>query len=102
MTADLNAVPAHNLPMEQQVDSHFPYASKALLGYHLPLFKSNTSDEDNHDNDMMQDIGIERRVMGSITLDCSVKSPQKWILSFVPWKTETHHRIYCFVRECWI
>eukprot|EP00985_Skeletonema_marinoi_P012544 scaffold6071_cov92-Skeletonema_marinoi.AAC.2 len=47
MTADLKAVPAHNLPMEQQ---------------------SNTSDEDNHDNDMMQDIGIERRVMGSITL----------------------------------
>jgi len=58
MTADLQAVPAYNLSLEQQVDYHFPYASKAFLGYYLPLFK---------DGDM-QDIGIERKVMGSITL----------------------------------
>ena len=34
------------------------YASKAFLGYYLPLFKSKTS----------KDIGVEGRVMGSITL----------------------------------
>ena len=58
MTADLKAVPAHSLPVEEQIDYHFPYASKAFLGYYLPLFKSETS----------EDIGVERRVMGSITL----------------------------------
>ncbi|KAL7496173.1 hypothetical protein ACHAWT_004441 [Skeletonema menzelii] len=58
MVADLKAVPAYNLPLEQQIDCHFPYASKAFLGYYLPLFKSKTS----------KDIGVERRVMGSITL----------------------------------
>lgn len=65
MEADLKAVPAYNLPKEQQVDTHFPYASKAFLGYYLPLFKSKNTDDD---YDTILDIGIKRRVMGSITL----------------------------------
>jgi len=32
MTADLKAVPAHNLPMEQQVDYHFPLHQKHFWG----------------------------------------------------------------------
>ena len=46
MMADLKAVAAHNLPPTEQVDFHFPCASKVFLGYYLPLFTSSSDDND--------------------------------------------------------
>lgn len=36
---ELKAVPAYQIPKDTQVDSYFPHASKALLGYYVPIFK---------------------------------------------------------------
>ena len=38
MMEDLKAVPAYQLPVDKQVDSYFPYASKAFLGFYVPVF----------------------------------------------------------------
>jgi len=64
----LKSVPAYALPKEQQVDHFFPHASKAFLGYYIPLFEATSvSDQDHEDNN----IGIQKKVMGRTSLGLS-------------------------------
>lgn len=47
---ELKAVPAYNLPKDQQVDAHFPHLSKIFLGKYVPILELKVKeDEDDKD-----------------------------------------------------
>ncbi|KAL3780650.1 hypothetical protein HJC23_000120 [Cyclotella cryptica] len=69
MTVALNSVPAYHLPKEQQVD-FFPNASKAFLGYYVRLFHESDCSDVNPQNDM----GVDRKVMGCVTVGLASKN----------------------------
>ena len=43
---ELKAVPAYNLPKDQQVDAHFPHLSKVFLGKYVPILESEKDEDD--------------------------------------------------------
>lgn len=49
MIEKMKSVPAYNLPKEKQVDHYFPNASRAFLGFYVPLFNERDSDSDSDD-----------------------------------------------------
>jgi len=79
----LKSVPAYHLPKDQQVDHYFPHASRAFLGYYVPLFnesheeknESEESDPMSDDEDYVEeglvDMGVNRKVMGSMSIGMS-------------------------------
>ena len=66
MLDDLKAVPAYQLPVDKHVDSFFPHASKAFLGYYVPVFTGTDPNEG-------VDIGENKKVMGCLTFGLSAK-----------------------------
>ncbi|KAL7539548.1 hypothetical protein ACHAXR_010592, partial [Thalassiosira sp. AJA248-18] len=84
---DLKAVPAYQLPKEKQVDSYFPFASKAFLGYYVPIF---TGENDG------SDAGQNRKVMGSLTLGLSAKLRSEEDIVFCTMEDRTQSRDILF------
>ena len=41
----MKKVPAYSFPKEKQIDHFFPNFSRAFLGFHVPLFKKNTTSD---------------------------------------------------------
>lgn len=83
MTKAFQSVPAYHLPKDQRVDNFFPNASRAFLGYYLPLFTKQKEDsqhddhDDDHDDDTMSpphDGGIDKKVMGCTIMGCFHRS----------------------------
>ena len=67
---DLEAVPAHHLPKEQQIDAYYPNFSKAFLGHYVPLQKSRSDSNDN-DEDYHHPASSSSVAIGSVTLGLS-------------------------------
>lgn len=75
---DLKAVPAHQLPKEQQVDSYFPNFSKAFLGYYVPLIKKEKDEKDKdhdggNDHDDIYDGFHNTKAIGNACLGLSAR-----------------------------
>ena len=48
---ELKAVPAYNLPKDQQVDAHFPHLSKVFLGKYVPILELKVNEDEDEDED---------------------------------------------------
>ena len=90
MMEDLKAVPAYQLPVDKQVDSYFPYASKAFLGFYVPVF---TGVEPNGG----YDIGENERVMGSLTfgLSSKIRSEEDTVFVSMEDRTSSSDVLFC-------